>query len=62
MKMNDILNTLKRLSLSQGYYDSIYHGIRSMEVTDPESYDFLVEELEAQNFADAIALVLYFEQ
>ena len=47
MKMNEIMNTIKRLSLSQGFYDRLYHGIREMEVTDPESYDFLVEELEA---------------
>lgn len=61
MKMNDIMNELKRLSLSQGFYDEIYHGIRSMEVTDPESYDFLVEELEGMNFTDTVSLILYFE-
>ena len=61
MKMNEIMNTIKRLSLSQGFYDRLYHGIREMEVTDPESYDFLVEELEAHNFTDVLSVVLYFE-
>lgn len=61
MKMNDIMNLLFRLGMSQGYYHRLYHSIRELECVNPEAYAELVEDLEAQNFTDGLGIVLYFE-
>ena len=61
MKMNEIMNTILRLSLSQGYYGRLYHSIRELECMNPNAYADLVADLEAQNFTDGIGIVLYFE-
>ena len=62
MKMPEIMNHLAKLALSNGFYTRLYHSIREMECMNPEGYDKLVNTLEAQNFADGLSLVLWFEQ
>lgn len=61
MKMNEIMNTIARLALSQCYYGRLYHEIRTLECENPEAYTDLVNDLEAQNFTDGLGIVLYFE-
>lgn len=58
MKMNQIMDTIKMLSMSQGFYGRLYRQIMEL---DAEDYDRVAEELESQNFSDAVDMVLYFE-
>ena len=61
MKMNDIMNVIVDLSFSQGFYGRLYRDIMELKSNSPSDYDLLVEELEGQNFKDALDVVLYFE-
>ena len=61
MKMNDIMNTIMKLSLSQGYWGRVYHAIRELECTDYDGYLRLVDTLENEHFASPVDLVMYFE-
>ncbi len=61
MKMNDIMNVIVDLSFSQGFYGRLYRSIMELKSNSPSDYDLLVEELEGQNFKDALDVVLYFE-
>lgn len=56
MKRKEILNTIKMLASSQGFYGRLYETI-----TTSESKDEILDELEQQNFKDALDLVFYFE-
>lgn len=62
MKIDEIINTIRRLSLSCGRYGELLHSIRELECTDPERFAKLTETLEAQNFSTGVDVVLYFEQ
>lgn len=57
MTRNEILNTIRRLSMSQGFYGRL---LRDMEANEEFAEDVL-SELEAQNFGDAVDLALYIE-
>ena len=61
MNMNQILSTIKELANSQGFYGRMYHNIMELKQNSPSDYDLLVEELEGQNFKDAVDMILYFE-
>lgn len=61
MKMNDILNTIEELSYSQGFYGRLLRSILELKEQCEEDYALLVEELEGQNFRNAVDMVLYFE-
>ena len=58
MKRNDIMNTIKSLSYTQGYYGRLYRSILEME---EDRRELLFRTLEAQNFRDAVSLVLFLE-
>ena len=61
MKMNEIMDTIKMLAQSQGFYGRL---LRSLEEAYEENYDAFMEfmnELEEQNFKDTVDLVLYLE-
>lgn len=61
MDRNDILNAIKDLSCSQGFYGRLLARILEVKEYDPDAYENLMEELEAQNFSDPVDMVLYFE-
>ena len=61
MKIDDILNVIIELSYSQGFYGRLYNAIMECKENDPSSYEDFVDELEAQNFGDALDVVLFFE-
>ena len=62
MKIDDILNVIIELSYSQGFYGRLYRSLMDCKENDPSSYEDYVEQLEAQNFGDALDVVLFFEQ
>ena len=61
MKMDEILAAIRMLAQGQGFYCRLYRRIMELKEYEPDSYDSLVETLEAQNFSDAVDMVLYFE-
>lgn len=61
MKMNQILDAIKDLSYSQGFYGRLLRDILELREYNPSDYELLTEELEGQNFRDAVDMVLYFE-
>lgn len=61
MKINEIKENIKILATSQGFYGRLLASMETMEEMFPQDYAELVEELESQNFENAIDLVMYFE-
>lgn len=53
MTKEQILNTIKSLAMSQGFYGRLLR-----DINDDES---ILDELVAQNFADSLDLVMYLE-
>lgn len=61
MKMEDILNAIRELASSQGFYGRLLASMETMEKMFPKDYEEVVKELESQNFQNAVDLVMYFE-
>ena len=61
MKFDEILEVIKGLANSQGFYGRLLRSIQEIEEESPEDFDNLVKELEAQNFQEPLDIVLYFE-
>lgn len=61
MKMEDILNVIRKLASSQGFYGRLLASMETMEEMFPQDYAEVVKELESQNFQNAVDLVMYFE-
>ena len=51
----------KTLASSQGFYGRLLASMETMEEMFPQDYEKVVEELESQNFENAVDLVMYFE-
>ena len=58
MKKDVIIEWIKKLAASQGYYGRLLQAINDMDNNDR---DALLSHLEAQNFAGPIDLVMYIE-
>ena len=61
MKRAQILETIKQLAKSQGFYGRLLYNLESAESYNPESYEEFMTELENKNFSDAVDLVIYLE-
>ena len=61
MKMKEIKETIKSLASSQGSYGRLQASIETMEEMFPQDYEKLAEELESQNFQNAVDLIMYIE-
>ena len=61
MKMNEIMEVLKKLSEAQGLYGAIYRFLEAMPEEDPYMYERTVKTLEGQNFKNAVDVAMYFE-
>lgn len=57
MNKQEILNSIKSLASSQGFYGRLYEQLTD-ESEDSERF---LSELEAQNFKDSVDLILYLE-
>lgn len=58
MKRDEILETIRSLAQSQGRYGRLLSNLENMP---KELYNTVMADLEAQNFKDAVDLVLYIE-
>ncbi len=61
MKMEDILNAIRELASSQGFYGRLLRDLTELKENDLESYNSIKEELESQNFTDTLDLIIYLE-
>ena len=61
MKMKEIKETMKSLASSQCFYGRLLASIETMEEMFPQDYKKLAEELESQNFQNAVDLIMYIE-
>lgn len=57
MNRQEILSSIRNLSMSQGFYGKLYQFLIGGS-DDAEKY---IAELERQNFNDAVDLVMYIE-
>ena len=56
MKANEILETIKMLAKSQGFYGRLLNAIETSEEREN-----ILAELESENFKDPVDLVMFFE-
>ena len=61
MKIKEIKENIKILASSQGFYGRLLASMETMEEMFPQDYEKVVEELESQNFQNAVDMILYFE-
>lgn len=61
MTIDDILDNIRSLACSQGFYGRLYRTLMDIRDTEPEGWCSVVAELESQHFHDAVDMVLYFE-
>ncbi len=61
MKMNEILENIKMLACSQGFYGRLYNAIIELKENDENAYNDFKAKLEEKNFKDTLDLVMYFE-
>lgn len=61
MTMNDILETIYGLSLSQGFYGRLYESLMELKEDSPEDYEELSETWEGMDFKDSLDFILYLE-
>ena len=62
MKWNEILAVFEELSYSQGFYGRLLRNLKEIEINNPEQYEDIKAEFEAQNFESPVDLILYIEQ
>lgn len=58
MKRDEILETIRSLTQSQGRYGRLLSDLENMP---KELYNTVMADLEAQNFKDAVDLIMYIE-
>lgn len=58
MKREQILETIRMLAHSQGFYGRLYNNLMEM---DEDSYEDTMTFLESQNLKDAVDLVMMLE-
>lgn len=61
MKEAQIIETIERLSQSQGLYGRILRDLAETKENDPEAYRETMELLESQDFKTPVDLVMYIE-
>lgn len=58
MKRNEIMEWIKKLAASQGFYGRLLQAINDMDNNDKNAF---FEHLEAQNFTGPVDLIMYIE-
>ena len=57
----DIREAIKQLAKGQGSYGRLDARLDELQAEDPDKYDEVMQELDAQNFKDIVDLVMYLE-
>ena len=61
MKMDEIIGVIASLASSQGFYGRLYNDILDLKKNDKKGYNKLKRTMEAQNFHDAVDVVMWIE-
>lgn len=61
MNRDEIMNAIKMLASSQGFYSRMYSNLCEMRDNDPDEFYRNMTILEEQNFGDAVDMVMFFE-
>lgn len=61
MNRDEIMEVIRNLSTSLGYYFRLYHHLLELKESDPDYYDMYMTHLEEQNFGDPVDVAMYFE-
>ena len=61
MNVIQVIDVIRELSHSQGFYSRMYERILELHRNDQECFENFKREVEAQNFKDPVDVVLYFE-
>lgn len=61
MNVIEVIEVIKLLSHSQGFYQRMYERIIYLQANEPESFETFKKEVESQNFKDSVDVVMYFE-
>lgn len=61
MNREEILNAIRSLAMSQGYYGRLMCRIEYLQEEDPSQYEYLMEALENEHFEDTVDLVMFLE-
>lgn len=57
----NIREAIKQLAKGQGSYGRLDVRLDELQAEDPDKYDEVMQELDAQNFKDIVDLVMYLE-
>ena len=61
MNRDEIMDAIKMLAGSQGFYSRMYSNLCELRDNDPDEFDRNMTILEEQNFGDAVDLVMFLE-
>lgn len=56
-----VIDVIRELSHSQGFYSRIYRNILLMQENDPDSFEVFREMVESKNFKKPVDVVMFFE-
>ena len=59
--IEQVVDVIEMLSYSQGFYGRLLDEIMYIEENEPEKYEVFKAIIEAQEFEDAIDVVMFFE-
>lgn len=60
--VDQVIEVVKMLSRSQGYYGRLLEAILYMQEYEQEKFEMFKEEIEEQGFEEPLDVVLFFEQ
>lgn len=60
LSFDDLMNVIRELSYSQGFYGRLYREILEVKEYDPDSYEELVFDWDGR-FSDSLDFILYLE-
>jgi len=61
MNRYEILDTIKSLACSQGFYGRLLRDLMELKDNDSDAYNELMENWEKQNFGSPVDFVIYLE-
>ena len=61
MKIEAILDVIRKLACSQGSYGRLYNELMLAKEYEPDVYADTVSVLEEQNFSDPVELIMFLE-
>lgn len=61
MREKELLNMIKELSYSQGFYGRLYRALMEVKEQEIKTYKKIIKEWESQNFTTPLDFILYIE-